>query len=43
MDEEIRKDLRRKKLCFNCHESWVLGNKCSGKDKTVKPHYIEVC
>jgi hypothetical protein len=42
MDEETRKELRRKKLCFSCQESWVLGHKCARKDKTDKAHYIEV-
>jgi hypothetical protein len=42
LDEETRKELRRKKLCFSCQESWVPGHKCVGKDKTGKAHYIEV-
>jgi hypothetical protein len=42
LDEETRKELRRKKLCFSCQESWVPGHKCAGKDKTDKAHYIEV-
>ena len=39
LDEDTRKDLRRKKLCFTCQEPWVPGHRCSGK---VKAHYIEV-
>ena len=42
LDEETRKELRRKKLCFSCQESWVPGHRCAGKDKTDKAHYIEV-
>ena len=39
LDNDTRKDLRRKKLCFTCQEPWVLGHRCSGK---AKSHYIEV-
>ena len=39
LDEDTRKYLRRKKLYFNCQEPWVLGHRCSGKEKA---HYIEV-
>jgi len=42
LDEETRKELRRKKLCFSCQEPWVPGHKCAGKDKTGKAHYNEV-
>jgi hypothetical protein len=42
MDEETRRDLRRKKLFFIYQESWVPGHKCVGKDKTNKVHYIQV-
>ena len=31
--------MRRRKLCFNCKESWELGHRCLGKGKI---HYIEV-
>ena len=39
LDEDTRKDLRRKKLCFTCQEPWVPGHRCAGK---AKAHYIEV-
>ena len=39
LDEDTRKDLRRKKLCFTCQEPWVLGHRCAGN---AKAHYIEV-
>ena len=39
LDDDTRKDLRWKKLCFTCQEPWVLGHRCSGK---AKAHYIEV-
>ena len=38
MDNNTQQDLRRKKLCFNCHEPWVPGHRCSGKGKA---YYIE--
>ena len=39
LDEDTRKDLRRKKLCFTCQEPWVPGHRCVGK---ARVHYIEV-
>ena len=39
LDEDIRKDLRRKKLCFTCQEPGVPGHKCARK---AKDHYIKV-
>ena len=39
LDDDTRKDLRRKKLCFTCQEPWVPGHRCVGK---AKDHYIEV-
>ena len=39
LDDDTRKYLRRKKLCFTCEEPWVPGHKCVGK---AKAHYIEV-
>ena len=39
LDDDTKKDLRWKKLCFACQETWVLGHKCIGK---AKAHYIEV-
>jgi hypothetical protein len=39
MDEDTRRELRRKKLCFSCQEPWAPGHRCSGKGKA---HYIEV-
>jgi len=42
LDEETEKELRKKKLCFNCQEPWALGHRCVGNDKLSKAHYIEV-
>jgi hypothetical protein len=39
MDEETRREPRRKKLCFSCKEPWKSGHRCMGKGKV---HYIEV-
>ena len=39
LDDDMRQELRRKKLCFSCQEPWVPGHRCSGKGKG---HYIEV-
>jgi hypothetical protein len=39
MDDETRRELMRKKLCFNCRDPWVPGHKCMGKGEI---HYIEV-
>jgi hypothetical protein len=39
MDEETRRELRRKKLCYSCKEPWELGHRCMGRGKV---HYIEV-
>ena len=39
MDDDTRKELRRKKLCFTCQEPWIPGHRCIGK---AKAHYIEV-
>jgi hypothetical protein len=33
MDEQTRKELRRKKLCFSCKEPWESGHRCMGKGK----------
>ena len=39
VDEDIRHELQRKKLCFTCREPWVLGHRCLRKGQV---HYIEV-
>ena len=39
MDEETRRELRRKLLCLTCKEPWEPGHKCMRK---CKAHYIEV-
>jgi hypothetical protein len=39
LDDETRRELMRKKLCFTCKEPWVPGHRCMGKHKV---HYIEV-
>jgi hypothetical protein len=39
LDDETRRELMRKKLCFSCRDPWVLGHRCVGKGEI---HYIEV-
>jgi hypothetical protein len=39
MDEDTRRDLRRKQLCFTCKEPWDPGHRCMGKGNV---HYIEL-
>lgn len=39
LDEAIRQELQKKKLCFNCKGPGELGHRCLGKEKI---HYIEV-
>jgi hypothetical protein len=39
LDDETRRDLMRKKLCFSCRDPWVPGHRCMGKGEI---HYIEV-
>ena len=38
LDDETRRDLRRRRLCFSCQEPWALGHRCT----KGKAHYIEV-
>ena len=38
MDNDTKKEIRIKKLCFTCQEPWILGHRCVGK---AKAHYIE--
>ena len=38
LDIEVWRDLRKKKLCFNCQEPWVPRHICAAG----KAHYIEV-
>jgi hypothetical protein len=39
MDENTRRELRRKQLCYTCKEPWDPSHKCMGSGKA---HYIEV-
>jgi hypothetical protein len=39
LDDETRRELMRKKLCFTCKDPWVPGHRCMGKGEI---HYIEV-
>jgi hypothetical protein len=39
LDDETRRELMRKKLCFSCRDPWVPGHKCMGKGEI---HCIEV-
>jgi hypothetical protein len=39
LDDDTRRELMRKKLCFFCRDPWVLGHRCMGKGQI---HYIEV-
>ena len=38
LDDEVWRDLRRRKLFFTCQESWAPGHRCAAG----KAHYIEV-
>jgi hypothetical protein len=42
MDEETRRELRNKKLCFSYYDPWAPRHKCDGKNIMGKAHYIEV-
>jgi hypothetical protein len=42
LDEETKRELRKKKLCFSCQEPWEPGHICVEKDGMGKAHYIEV-
>jgi hypothetical protein len=39
MDDNTRRELRRKQLCFTCKEPWNPSHKCMGHGQV---HYIEV-
>jgi hypothetical protein len=39
LDDETRRELMRKKLCFSCIDPWVPVHRCMGKGEI---HYIEV-
>jgi hypothetical protein len=39
LDDDTRRELMRKKLCFSCRDPWVPGHRCMGKGEI---HYIEV-
>jgi hypothetical protein len=39
LDDDTRRELMRKKLCFSYRNLWVLGHRCMGKGQI---HYIEV-
>jgi hypothetical protein len=39
VDENTRRELRRKQLCFTCKEPWNPTHKCMGRGQV---HYIEV-
>jgi hypothetical protein len=39
MDENTRRELKRKQLCYTCKEPWDPSQKCMGRGKA---HYIEV-
>ena len=38
LDDDVRRDLRRRKLCFTCQESLAPRHRCAAG----KEHYIEV-
>ena len=38
LDIDLRRELRKKRLCFTCQEPWVPGHRCA----TGRAHYIEV-
>ena len=39
LDDDTRRELMRKKLCFSYRDPWVPGHRCMGKGQI---HYIEV-
>jgi hypothetical protein len=39
IDDNTRRELRRKQLCFTCEEPWNPSHKCMGRGQV---HYIEV-
>jgi hypothetical protein len=39
LDDDMRRELIRKKICFSCRNPWVPGHRCMGKGQI---HYIEV-
>jgi hypothetical protein len=39
LDDDTKRELMRKKLCFSCRDPWVPGHRCMGKGQI---HYIEV-
>jgi hypothetical protein len=39
VDENTRRELRRKQVCFTCKETWNPAHKCMGRGQV---HYIEV-
>ena len=38
VDDEAGRELRKKRLCFTCQESWAPGQRCAAD----KAHFIEV-
>ena len=38
LDVDLRRELRKKKLCFTCQEPWVPGHRCAAG----RAYYIEV-
>eukprot|EP00253_Pinus_taeda_P003165 PITA_03165 len=38
INDDVRRALKKKRLCFTCQESWAPGHKCA----TRKAHFIEV-
>jgi hypothetical protein len=39
LDDDTRRELMRKKLCFSCRDPWVPRHRCMGKGQI---HYVEV-
>ena len=37
-DDDARRELKKKRLCFTCQESWAPGHRCAAG----KAHFIEV-
>ena len=38
IDDDARRELRKKRLCFTCQEPWAPGHRCAAS----KAHFIEV-
>ena len=42
LNEDTRRDLRRKNLCFNCKGPWVPSHRCMGKGRYTSSKYFQI-